>query len=259
MQSFRKHQDFSVRRSAPFNGGPPLGLLRETFVTPQESFFVRNNGDVPVIDCRAYRLIVTGLVKRPVVISLSTIRHLFSKVTVTATLPCAGNRRDGLNRIKLVGGETHWGAEAVGTAEWGGVPLGEVLDYAGLKFGARHVAFTGLDDVGGDSRETHFGGSIPVEKAMGPEVLLAYEMNEEPLTPEQGAPLRLVVPGDIGARSVKWLGEIRLLASPSKNYFRRFADKLFNRAQHRVQVFDVDSVAKRLEQLGQAESWQANF
>ncbi len=92
---------------------------------------------------------------------------------------------------------------------------------------ARHVAFAGLDETERHGHRFCFGGSIPLEKALSPEVLLAYEMNGEPLPPVHGAPLRVVVPGYIGARSVKWLSTVTLQDEPSDNYFQAKAYRLF--------------------------------
>jgi sulfite oxidase len=144
-----------------------------------------------------------------------------------ATLQCAGNRRQDLMEVAPIPGEVPWSAGAIGTAEWSGAPLREVLQAAGVDPGALHAAFTGLDKIEMDDQTFGFGGSIPIEKATSPEVVLAYEMNGKPLTPEHGAPLRVVAPGYIGARSVKWLANIVLQAEPSSNYYQTHAYKIF--------------------------------
>ncbi len=155
------------------------------------------------------------------------IREHFPKSTVTATLQCAGNRRQGLMEVAPIPGEVPWSAGAIGTAEWRGAPLREVLRAAGVDPRALHAAFTGLDEVDVGGQAFGFGGSLPIEKATSPEVVLAYEMNGEPLAPEHGAPLRVVAPGYIGARSVKWLACIVLQTEPSSNYYQTHAYKLF--------------------------------
>lgn len=227
MMRFEKHSALIVLQEKPFNAGPPLGLLRQTFLTPKELFFVRNHGSVPEINPTRYRLSVGGRVKKRLTLSLGDLRDRFPKVALTATLQCAGNRRTELIAIHPVPGELPWDANAIGNAAWAGVALREVLLAAGIDSNARHVAFTGLDEVDKDGRKFGFGGSIPIEKAMTPEVVLAYEMNGEPLTPVHGFPLRVVVPGYIGARSVKWLTDITVQAEPSTNYFQSHAYKLF--------------------------------
>jgi len=129
--------------------------------------------------------------------------------------------------VAPIPGEEPWSGGAIGNAEWSGALLTEVLQAAGVYPEVRHVAFTGLDEIEMGDQSFGFGGSIPVEKAMSPEVLLAYEMNGEPLTPGHGFPLRVVAPGYIGARSVKWLANIRVQEEPSSNYYQTHAYKLF--------------------------------
>ena len=223
---FGKQSGVLVRQADPFNGGPAPELLRRGFVTPNELFFVRNHGDVPAVDPASYRLTVDGLVRRPLSLTLDEIHH-FPKTTVTATLQCAGNRRLEMMAVEPIPHELPWGTEAVSNATWGGTPLRDVLAAAEPRSRARHAAFTGLDETERHGHRFCFGGSIPLDKARGPEVLLAYEMNGEPLPPVHGAPLRVVVPGYIGARSVKWLQAITLRETPSDNYFQARAYRLF--------------------------------
>jgi sulfite oxidase len=213
-----------VHSREPFNGGPPLLHLAEQFVTPVPLFFVRNHGSVPAINPATYRLRVTGHVKRPLELSLEEIRAL-PQSTVGAALQCAGNRRGEFMAVAPISGEIPWGAEAAGNARWTGVALREILTAAGVHEVAQHVAFLGLDDV--ERQRTGFGGSIPIHKALAPEVLLATEMNGAPLLPVHGFPLRVIVPGYIGARSVKWLSEITVQEEPSSNYFQAHAYKIF--------------------------------
>lgn len=223
----RKHPDLIVHSAEPFNAGPPPDLLIREAITPNELFFVRNHGTIPAIDATAYRLEVRGLVERPLSLSLDDLRASFPRRAVAATLQCAGNRRRELLRVAGIPNEVPWDLEAVSHAEWAGASLRDVLERAGIAEGAAHVALTSLDEVERHGRVFGFGGSIPLDKALGPEVLLAYEMNGAPLPPVHGAPLRLVVPGYIGARSVKWLGEIVVQVGPSENYFQSVAYRLF--------------------------------
>src|SRR6185312_6199797 len=106
-----------------------------------------------------------------------------------ATLECAGNRRGELAGVAPIPGELLWGAEAIGNAVWEGVSLAEVLAAAGASAEAGHVAFTGLDEIEKGGQTFGFGGSIPLEKARQPQVLLAYAMNGAPLAPIHGFPL----------------------------------------------------------------------
>jgi len=223
---FGKSSGLLVRQENPFNGGPDPRLLPGSSLTPNELFFVRNHGGIPEVDLGAFRLRVNGLVKRPLSLTLEEIRQL-PRVTVAATLQCAGNRRLELMAVAPIPNELPWGTEAISTAEWTGVQLRDLLAAAEPRRRARHAAFTGLDEAERHGHRFNFGGSIPLEKAMGPEVLLAYEMNGEPLPPVHGAPLRVVVPGYIGARSVKWVSRIDLQEDPSDNYFQAKAYRLF--------------------------------
>jgi sulfite oxidase len=224
-----KHPDFIVRQPEPFNGGPPSERLLGNFITPYELFFVRNHGGVPAVDPGTYRLAVDGLVERPLSLSLDDLRRLpgASRITVTATLQCAGNRRQEMMAYKPIPDELPWGTEAVSNGEWSGVPLREVLAAASPRPGALHAAFTALDDTERHGHRFNFGGSIPLDKALSGEVLLADTLNGEPLPSLHGAPLRVVVPGYIGARSVKWLSRITLQDKPSDNYFQAKAYRLF--------------------------------
>jgi sulfite oxidase len=222
-----KHADFIVRHAAPFNGGPPLAALIDSPITPEELFFVRNHAPVPEIDLHTFRLSVGGLVGRPLELSLDDLARDFQHHTVEATLQCAGNRRDELIAVREIPGEVPWGAEAIGNARWGGVALRDVLAAASVSGDAKHAAFVGRDRAQKGNQTFSFGGSIPIEKANDPDVLLAFEMNGKPLPATHGRPLRVVVPGYIGARSVKWVTEIRAQPTPSDNYYQRKSYKLF--------------------------------
>lgn len=222
-----KHSEFIVHQREPFNGGSPPALLREHYQTPYDRFFVRNHGPVPAVDERAFRLKIGGLVANALELSLDDLKT-FPRHTVGATLQCAGNRREAMIAIAPIPGEVEWGDEAVSHAEWGGVLLSDVLERAGVQPEARHVAFQGLDHA--EHAPDGFGGSVPVEALRSLPVLLADTMNGEPLPPEHGYPLRVIVPGYIGARSVKWLAAIRLQEQPSDNYYQQHAYRLFPQA-----------------------------
>jgi len=130
-------------------------------------------------------------------------------------------------QIAPIVGEIPWGPEAIGTASWGGYPLADLLADVGVLAGASHVAFTGLDQIEQQGMAIPFGASVSLAKALSPEVLLADMMNGTPLSPLHGAPLRVVVPGYIGARSVKWLGRITIQDHPSSNYYQTHAYRRF--------------------------------
>ncbi len=136
-----------VYQKHPWNVGAPPECVRQTFLTPKERFFVRNHSCVPEVDVQRYRLSVTGMVQFPLDLSLDELRATFPVSTVIATLQCAGHRRKELAALRPIPEEIPWGAEAMSTAAWRGVPLREILLAAGMVAGARHVAFLGLDEI----------------------------------------------------------------------------------------------------------------
>ena len=226
MARYGKRFDVIVHEEEPFNAETARAALAEGPVTATDAFYVRGHGAVPDIDGAAWRLRVDGLVDRVLELSLATLREAFREREVTATLQCAGNRRAGLSAIREIPGEAPWGPGATGTATWSGVALADVLALAGLSRGAAHVGFAGGDLCSEAEPAQRFGGSIPLDKACRPEVLLAWSMNGEPLPVIHGAPLRVVVPGYIGARSVKWLERIEVRSKPWRGYFQHVAYRL---------------------------------
>ena len=209
--------------------GLNVGVLTDVrvapLVTPSARFFRRNHGPIPHVDARTWRLEVAGLVDRPATYTLEDLAR-FPRHEVVSTLVCAGLRRAELLAVAPLPGELPWEADAASTGRWGGVRLADVLAASGVAAGAGHVELTGLDRVVRHGHEFGFGGSIDLRKAMDADVLLATHLDGEPLPPEHGFPLRAVVPGWIGARSVKWLGRIALLAAESENYFQKHAYRL---------------------------------
>jgi sulfite oxidase len=225
MGRFGKRDDLVVHADEPFNAETGLASLTDP-VTETDAFYVRAHGPVPEIDARAWRLRVDGLVQRELSLSLETLREAFRERSVTATLQCAGNRRAGLVAIRDIPGEAPWGPGATGTATWTGVALADVLALAGPMLEASDVGFEGADVSSEVEPVQRFGGSIPLDKASRSEVLLAWAMNGEPLRAVHGAPLRVVVPGYIGARSVKWLERIELRSEPWRGYFQHVVYRL---------------------------------
>ena len=220
-----------LRSAAPLNAESPLSLLAKSWITPQELFFIRTHGDVPDLDRATHRLKIGGRVGTPLEFSLEDLRSDFPQHCTAATLLCAGNRREELNAVETVAG-TSWRQGAVGNAEWTGVRLADILERAGVTGGDLHVLFSSADTVKVGDLTTSFGASIPLAKALSPEVLVAFAMNGEPLSPEHGFPLRVVVPGYIGARSVKWLTGIHVADQPSDNYFQQNDYKLMPAGMH---------------------------
>ncbi|GAA2275515.1 sulfite oxidase [Kitasatospora cystarginea] len=208
-----------VHQAEPYNAESPPGALVGS-ITPLDAFYGRNHAPIPRIDPESWRLRVEGLVDRPLELSLEELRHRFGERSVVATLQCAGNRRADLIEVRDIPGQVPWGPGAVSTACWSGASLADVLAEARVRPEAAHIAFTGADLSQQAEPPQPFGGSVPVAKATSSEVLLAWSMNGQPLPTAHGAPLRVVVPGWIGARSVKWLQCVTALAEPSDNYFQ---------------------------------------
>ena len=204
-----------VHSEAPFNAEPPLARLRASSITAQPDFYVRSHGNIPNLDPRTHRLRVEGKVSTPLDLSIAELRGRFSHHTVAAVMQCAGNRRADMLRVAPVSGDP-WEAGAIGNAEWTGVPLAAVLRAAGAQEGAAmHVAFAAADMCEADGETFRYGASIPMTKALSPEVLLAFAMNGAALAAEHGFPLRVVVPGFAGCRSPKWLTGITVQDTPS--------------------------------------------
>jgi sulfite oxidase len=220
-----KRQDLVVHEEAPLNAEPPRAALAGSVITPLDAFYVRNHGNIP--DAQAdWRLSVGGLVERPLDLGLDELRDgRFEICEIVATLQCAGNRRTGLIAVRDIPGEAPWGPGATSTARWRGVRLRDIIDAAGDR-GATDVGFAGADHSDEAQPPQRYGASIPIHKARGDEVLLAWSMNDEPLPAVHGAPVRAVVPGWIGARSVKWLTTIELRDRPWDGYFQQTVYRL---------------------------------
>ncbi|GAA4929632.1 sulfite dehydrogenase (cytochrome) subunit SorA apoprotein [Actinomycetospora succinea] len=214
-----------VHEEDPYNAEPPRSALAEHAITPVETFYSRNHGELPELDPQRWRLQVDGLVDEELSLSLDELRR-FEHHEVTATLQCAGNRRAGLLAVRDIPGQHPWGDGATSTARWVGARLADVLAAAGLRHDASNIAFAAPDIAPEATPPAPYGGSITTGKATSPEVLLAWVMNGEPLTVAHGAPVRVVVPGWIGARSVKWVERITAQHHPSDNFFQQSAYRL---------------------------------
>lgn len=221
-----KRDDMVVHEAEPYNAEPAPGALADRMLTPIDTFYGRNHGPIPQLDPSTWRLRVDGLVERALNLSLDDLRQHFEARTLVATLQCAGNRRAGLIAVRDIPGEDPWGPAATSTAQWTGVSLAEVLAAAGVSPDAAHVAFAAPDVSQLATPPQPYGSSIPVKKALAGEVLLAWAMNSSPLPAPHGAPVRVVVPGYVGARSVKWVQGITAQQHPSDNYFQATAYRL---------------------------------
>ncbi|MEA5453974.1 sulfite oxidase [Sinomonas sp. JGH33] len=206
-----------IHRAEPLNCETPVGALGDS-VTANAHFYVRNHFQVPASDADTWKLEVTGLVERPLAMSLTDLIRLPSE-THAVLLECAGNGRRFLS--PATPGE-QWERGAVSTAEWTGVPLAVVLDRAGVRPGATDVVFRGTDhgSVSGSTGEVSFERGLSLATARDGEILLAYAMNGEALPIQHGFPLRMIVPGWYGVASVKWLHAIELTDHPFVGHFQ---------------------------------------
>jgi sulfite oxidase len=202
------------------NSGVTPAYTPDQLLTPTAHFFRRNHAVPPEIDPQSWRLHIDGLVSSPTELSLDALLTRFPLVDVTASLVCAGLRRQEFSALGSLNGELPWQADPISTARWSGIRLRDVVRAVGVSSNATHVHFVGLDAVERDNATFGFGASIDLAKAMTDDVLLATHMNGAPLLVAHGFPLRTMVPGYIGARSVKWLHRITLADAPSANYFQ---------------------------------------
>jgi DMSO/TMAO reductase YedYZ molybdopterin-dependent catalytic subunit len=191
-------------------GTAPLVAVQDfaqypSVLTPNADFFVRNHFAQPSIHVSNWTLRVDGAVKHPQTFRYGDLKSLKRRV-ITAVLECAGN---GV------------GDGAVSCAVWSGPMLSDLLRGCGLETGARYVRFIAADrGIEPDSEgEIPYTRSIAVDEAMGPETLLALQMNGGPLPPENGFPVRLLRAGSYGMDSVKWLERIEVLTAPDKSFF----------------------------------------
>jgi DMSO/TMAO reductase YedYZ molybdopterin-dependent catalytic subunit len=193
-----------------------LEVLRHD-VTPLGQHYLLTHFDIPYVtagEATQWKLRVGGLVEREVSISLDELKRLPQK-TLRVTLECAGNGRAYVTPKPV---SMPWVDGAVGTSEWTGTSLNNVLQLAGLKHGAVEVAFHGVDRGFDKGIEHNYARSLPCDVAMRDDVILVYLMNGVPLLPQHGFPLRLIVPGYYGMASVKWLNEIQVLAEPFQGF-----------------------------------------
>jgi DMSO/TMAO reductase YedYZ molybdopterin-dependent catalytic subunit len=193
-----------VRSARPQDFETPVFLL-DSWLTPNDRFFVRSHLYTPEINLQEWRLTVDGEVDTPLSLTLEDLRGLPEQSRVV-TIECAGNGR--AFYVPPVAG-VQWQKGAVGTARWTGVRLADVLARARTKSSARFVLLNGADAP--IATIPDFVRQLPVEKALHPDTLLAYNMNGAPLPVANGFPLRAIVPGWEGAYAVKWLTSIRVL------------------------------------------------
>lgn len=219
-----------VRTADPMNAEPELADLVQSWITPTRHFYVRSHAPAPELSFDAFRLSVEGRVRMPRSFSMKELTERFESVSTIATLTCAGNRRNEHSAVREVSG-VQWDAGPIGNAEWTGIRLSDLLKFVELGPGAKHVWFESVDRVKKGDEVIPFGGSIPIEQAMAeesgvPGAIVTFQMNGKPLARDHGFPVRLIVPGYIGARSVKWVGRILVSDRPSTNHYLATAYKL---------------------------------
>ncbi|XP_047334212.1 sulfite oxidase isoform X2 [Impatiens glandulifera] len=229
-----RHPCLKINSKEPFNAEPPRAALVSSYVTPVDLFYKRNHGPIPVVDdLERYCVSITGLQGAEKTLSMKDIWNL-PKYTIAATLQCAGNRRTAMSSTKQVRG-VGWDIAALGNAVWGGAKLADVLQLVGIPYnsrvtpsGGKHVEFVSIDKCK-EENGGPYKASITLSQATNPEadVLLAYEMNGETLNRDHGYPLRGIVPGVIGARSVKWLDSINIIAEECQGFFMQKDYKTF--------------------------------
>jgi DMSO/TMAO reductase YedYZ molybdopterin-dependent catalytic subunit len=235
-----------VRGEDPLNLEMPFEKL-ESFLTPTESFYVRTHFPIPSIDRDAWWLRVEGEVKKPFAIDYEELIALAS-ITVPATLECAGNNR---NFLEPKAKGVQWGLGAVGTAEWTGVPLSTLLDRADVKANAREIILEGadggvLEDPKSPPGKLHFARSIPLEKART-DVLLAYKMNGAELPPQNGFPVRAIVPGWYAVASIKWLQRIIVTDHPFTGYYQTIDYAYWKRRAEEAELAPVTELQTKAE------------
>jgi DMSO/TMAO reductase YedYZ molybdopterin-dependent catalytic subunit len=209
-----------IRQKEPTNLEMPFDQI-DSYLTPTELFYIRSHFPVPKLDVADYRLRIDGAVRNPLALSYKELREMPSE-TRTAILECAGN-----GRVFLVpqARGAQWELGAVGNAEWTGVPLRALLERAGLEDDAREVVLEGADR-GTPTEEPippgpiSYARSVPREKAVQPEVLIAYQMNGRDLSRDHGYPVRAIVPGHYGMASVKWLARIQAVGELFQGYWQ---------------------------------------
>jgi DMSO/TMAO reductase YedYZ molybdopterin-dependent catalytic subunit len=195
------------------NHSMPLEALRYP-ITPIGLHYLLIHFDIPHVDAGDYELVVGGHVRKPLRLSLNDLRSRPAQ-TLAVTLECAGNGRARTSPRPL---SQPWLGEAVGTAEWTGLSLAALLREAGARDGAVDVVFTGLDRGVQGGVDQLYERSLSIDDASRDEVLLAYAINGQPLPPQHGFPLRLVVPGWYGMTHVKWLRSITVLDRTFEGY-----------------------------------------
>ena len=200
-----KHPDMLHLLQFPYNGEPPKRLVTSKAVTPNDLHFVRNHGGIPIIDKDKWNLQLDGLVNNPKTYTLADLmdESKFPRMEKLVTIQCSGTRR--IEQISLYAGQgdevpqAPWAEGAIGTANYVGISLKKIIkDCGGLKDSAKHLELYGAETYFKSNQAMNYLVSVPWSKVKANEVMLAWEMNGEPLPKIHGYPLRVVVFGYIG-------------------------------------------------------------
>lgn len=211
----------------PFNVEAPLSdLYDDGFLTSENLHYVRNHGHVPrceddeILD---WEFEVNGLVDNPIKMTVRDLINDYQQLTYPVTFVCAGNRRKEQNIVRKTKGFS-WGAAGLSTALWTGVAIGDLLAAAKPKRGARYVCLEGADKL----PNGYYGTSVKLNWCMDPNrgIMVAHKMNGNPLHPDHGKPVRIVIPGQIGGRSIKWLKKITVTQEPSDNWYHIYDNRV---------------------------------
>ncbi|KAJ5097203.1 hypothetical protein N7456_007924 [Penicillium angulare] len=211
----------------PFNVEAPLtALFKEGFLTSPELFYVRNHGPVPQVrdeDIPNWEISIEGLVENPITLSFRDILQNYDQITTPITLVCAGNRRKEQNTVRKSKGFS-WGPAGLSTALWTGPMMADILRTAKPLRRAKYVCMEGADKL----PNGYYGTSVKLNWAMdfNRGIMLAHKMNGEDLRPDHGRPLRAVVPGQIGGRSVKWIKKLIVTDAPSENWYHVYDNRV---------------------------------
>ncbi|MGH7714557.1 MAG: molybdopterin-dependent oxidoreductase, partial [Vulcanimicrobiaceae bacterium] len=203
----------------------PFDVFNEHDITPNDAFFVRwHEAGIPTtVDASAHRVQVHGLVKKPLSLSVADLRREFEPVEIVAVNQCSGNSR-GLFNPRVPGGE--WANGGMGNARWKGARLTDILTKAGVDSGAKQVSFHGLDH-GVLPQTPRVQKALDVDMIMANrDVLVAYEMNGEPLPLLNGFPVRLVVPGWFATYWVKMLSDVEVIDHVDDNFWMATAYRI---------------------------------
>ncbi len=220
-----RSSNFTVHTPRPFNGEPPMEALM-SFITPNDMFYIRNHLWVPSQkELNSQKLTVELPDGSEKFYTVEELKNKFKPTKITATMQCSGNRRSHMSAEARPAAGLPWDIGAISTSTWTGVRLRDILDDAGFPADdwpedIQHVQFSGAEA---------YGASIPIDKAMSRhgDVIVAYEMNDASIPLDHGYPLRVIVPGHVAARSVKWVNRIVPSSEESTAQWQRRDYKCF--------------------------------